>query len=138
MTGEKRRRGRRERHGRCAVNAPDSTRVRASGVVRGRQRDEAVEAESTRPFTAPNRACGTDPHDGPAAHRTRASVSALDGGWAASVPDWSTALEAEVMIGDIEGVTLTIRTAAGAAEHAGEHDVAEVLWLSVPARRGVW
>ena len=72
-----------------------------------------------------------------AAHRTRASVSALDGGWAASVPDWSTALEAEVMIGDIEGVTLTIRTAAGAAEHAGEHDVAEVLWLSVPARRGV-
>jgi predicted ATPase/DNA-binding winged helix-turn-helix (wHTH) protein len=72
-----------------------------------------------------------------AAHRTRASVSALDRGWAASVPDWSKALEAEVMIGDIEGVTLTIRTAAGAAELAGEHDIAQALWLSVPARRGV-
>ncbi|MGI9612054.1 MAG: winged helix-turn-helix domain-containing protein [Acidimicrobiales bacterium] len=72
-----------------------------------------------------------------AAHRVVASVTVLTDGWAASRQSWSRALENEIMVGDVEGMTLTLRTAAAAAHGAGEAKVAERLWGCVPPRRGV-
>ncbi len=72
-----------------------------------------------------------------AAHRVMASVTVLTTGWEGSRQSWSRALESEIMTGDIEGVTLTIRTAAGAAYRSEEYETAEALWACVPPRRGV-
>jgi len=54
----------------------------------------------------------------------------------AAAPVWRQALDAVIEAGDVEGVALVLRTAAGAAERSGESDIAERLWRTIPARRG--
>ena len=39
-------------------------------------------------------------------------------------------------VGDVEGVAVTLRAAAGAALHVGDDDLARRIWATVPPRRG--
>lgn len=72
-----------------------------------------------------------------AAHRAAASVTVFIDGWEAARDSWSLALESEISVSDLEGIALTVRSAAAAAHVAGQSEVAEALWTSVLQRRGV-
>ena len=71
-----------------------------------------------------------------AAHRMLASVLVLQEGWSAGAPHFRTAFDHTLATGDIEGVVVTLRGAAGAAEHLGRGVLAQRLWGVVPAGRG--
>jgi len=67
-----------------------------------------------------------------AAQRSLASVCSAERSWATCQGHFRLALESVVSAGDIEGITQTVRSAAIAAEHCGEHDAARELWRAVP------
>ena len=71
-----------------------------------------------------------------AAHRSMAGVLAMQEGWDRAAPHFRKSLEVTVSVGDIEGVAVTLRAAAGAALHTGDQDLARAIWATVPPRRG--
>jgi len=68
--------------------------------------------------------------------RLSAAVLTMRHDWDAAFALWSEAFDSVVSIGDIEGVALTLRSAAGAAEYARATEVAERLWDLVPGDGG--
>ncbi|MGI9603624.1 MAG: winged helix-turn-helix domain-containing protein, partial [Acidimicrobiales bacterium] len=71
-----------------------------------------------------------------ASHRILALVLALQDDWEAAAPHLRTALDATLASGDLEGVVVTARAAAGAAAGTGRQELADALWAVVPAGRG--
>jgi len=71
-----------------------------------------------------------------AALRLQAGVTSVCQGWDAAAPTWRAALDDVVAVGDREGIILTIRTAATAADFTGENDLAAQLWSAASGRRG--
>ncbi len=71
------------------------------------------------------------------AHRSMAAVVAADEGWTAAVPHFRTALEATLSVGDVEGMAMVMRAAAGAAAHTGDTELAGRLWAAIPPVRGL-
>ena len=71
-----------------------------------------------------------------AAHRAAAAVSTLSDDWNHAARSWTAALDQVVAVGDIGGITLTLRDAASAAEFAGQGDIAQRLWQTVPPQKG--
>ncbi|MEM9563886.1 MAG: winged helix-turn-helix domain-containing protein [Actinomycetota bacterium] len=69
------------------------------------------------------------------AHRTMGAVLALDDGWAAAAPHFRSAVDVTVSVGDLEGAAITLRSAAAAARHGGDHELAVRLWALVPPLR---
>ncbi|MGI9595117.1 MAG: ATP-binding protein, partial [Acidimicrobiales bacterium] len=70
------------------------------------------------------------------AHRSMAGVVAASEGWTAARPHFRTALEATLSVGDVEGMAMVMRAAAGAASHVGNDDLARQLWSAIPPVRG--
>jgi len=70
------------------------------------------------------------------AQRALGFVCSAEDRWDAALVHFRAALESVVSVGDIEGVTLTVRSAAISAQRCGEHEVARRLWCSVPTRYG--
>lgn len=70
------------------------------------------------------------------AQRALGSICSAERRWDAALVHFRAALESVVGAGDIEGITLTVRSAAVAAEHCGEHESARELWRAVPTRNG--
>ena len=68
------------------------------------------------------------------AQRTLGFVCAAEDNWEATVAHFRAALESVVAIGDIEGITVTVRSAAICAQRCGRPDVARRLWNAVPTR----
>ena len=68
------------------------------------------------------------------AQRTLGFVCTAEENWAAAVAHFRAALESVVAIGDIEGITVTVRSAAVCAHHCDRNDVARTLWNAVPTR----
>jgi predicted ATPase/DNA-binding winged helix-turn-helix (wHTH) protein len=66
------------------------------------------------------------------AQRVLGFVCTAEGRWDAALGHFRSALESVVAAGDIEGVTVTVRSAAICAQHCGEHQLAGELWNSVP------
>jgi predicted ATPase/DNA-binding winged helix-turn-helix (wHTH) protein len=66
--------------------------------------------------------------------RTLGFVCAAEENWDASAAHFRAALESVVAIGDIEGITVTVRSAAICAQRSGRPDVARRLWHAVPTR----
>jgi predicted ATPase/DNA-binding winged helix-turn-helix (wHTH) protein len=98
----------------------------------GRIAAARVEAERAAVFAE----SATSPWPTASAQRALASVCSAERNWQAALVYFRAALESVVSIGDIEGITLTVRSAAVAAEHCGEHDSARELWTAVPTRNG--
>jgi predicted ATPase/DNA-binding winged helix-turn-helix (wHTH) protein len=71
-----------------------------------------------------------------AGHRCRAMVLTITDGWDPASAHWRRAVEHIVSVGDIEGLTLTIRMAAAAAAVCGLHGLADELWSVVPPGQG--
>jgi predicted ATPase/DNA-binding winged helix-turn-helix (wHTH) protein len=71
-----------------------------------------------------------------AGHRAMAMVLAVADGWEPSVEHWRQALVHTVTVGDVEGVTLTIRLAAAAAAANGLDALGAELWAVAPAGQG--
>lgn len=69
-----------------------------------------------------------------AAQRALGFVCAAEQRWEAARGHFRSSLESVVCSGDIEGVTLTVRSAAICAQHCGEHRIARELWNSAPTR----
>lgn len=99
--------------------------LRAGDVPAGR-----VAAERALVFAART----PSPWPTASAHRVLGFVCAAEGSWEAAREHFSVALESVVSIGDIEGVTMTVRSAAVCAQHCGMNDTANELWGSVPSR----
>ena len=72
-----------------------------------------------------------------AAHRSMAGVVAMQEGWSSAAPHFRKSLEVTVSVGDVEGVAVTLRAAAGAALHVGDVALAHDIWATVPPRRGL-
>lgn len=70
------------------------------------------------------------------AQRALGFVCTAEDRWADALVHFRVALESVVGVGDVEGVTLTARSAALCAQHCGEQEVARKLWGSVPTRYG--
>jgi DNA-binding winged helix-turn-helix (wHTH) protein len=70
------------------------------------------------------------------AHRCVASIRVIEHGWDAGAPHFREALEATLSVGDIDGIAMVLRAAAGAARLAGQHERAARLWSTIPARPG--
>lgn len=70
-----------------------------------------------------------------AAHRAMGGVLAVQSGWAEAAPHFRAAVEQTLAIGDIEGIAVSLRAAAGAARFVGDHDLARALWNAVPPVR---
>lgn len=68
------------------------------------------------------------------AQRALGFVCAAEGGWDVALDHFRAALESVVSSGDVEGVTMTVRSAAICAQHCGKHGAARELWGSVPTR----
>lgn len=92
----------------------------------------AARVAAERAMTFADRAAS--PWPTAAAHRSLAYVTATEGQWNVALGHFRSALESVVSTGDIEGVTLTVRSAAICAEHCGEQRMARELWDSVPTR----
>lgn len=69
-----------------------------------------------------------------AAQRALGFVCTAERHWDMARHHFGSALESAVSSGDIEGVTLTLRSAAICAEQFGEKLAAKTLWNSVPTR----
>ncbi|MDX2378197.1 MAG: winged helix-turn-helix domain-containing protein [Acidimicrobiia bacterium] len=69
-----------------------------------------------------------------ASQRTLGFVCAAEEQWDESASHLRAALESVVAIGDIEGITVTVRSAAICAQRCGRPDVARRLWHAVPTR----
>jgi DNA-binding winged helix-turn-helix (wHTH) protein len=69
-----------------------------------------------------------------AAQRTLGYVCAAEVDWDAAVAHFRAALESVLSIGDIEGITVTVRAAAICAQRCGRPDIARRLWHAVPTR----
>jgi len=68
--------------------------------------------------------------------RVTAAVMTMRHDWDAAFTRWREAFDSVVSVGDVEGVALTLRSAAGAAEFAREGDVATALWELAPSEGG--
>ena len=68
------------------------------------------------------------------AQRALGFVSAAEGRWDKAAEHFRSALESVVSSGDIEGVTVTVRSAAVCGHHCDEDQRARQLWNSVPTR----
>ena len=66
-----------------------------------------------------------------------AGVVAMQDGWGPAAPHFRKSLEVTVSVGDVEGVAVTLRAAAGAALHVGDLQLAHDIWATVPPRRGL-
>lgn len=71
------------------------------------------------------------------AHRTMASVLAMEADWNAARDHFLRAFNCTVAIGDVEGTAMVLRAAAGAALHLGEEELAHQLWATIPPVRGL-
>jgi predicted ATPase/DNA-binding winged helix-turn-helix (wHTH) protein len=71
-----------------------------------------------------------------AGHRCKAMVLTITDGWEPAVGHWRRAVEHLVSVGDIEGLTLTMRFAASAAAVCGLDQLADELWSVAPAGQG--
>ncbi len=71
------------------------------------------------------------------AYRSLALQSALDSSWEVASEHFRRALDTAAHIGDVDSTTIVLRSAAGAAAHLGEADVAAELSRITPPGRGV-
>lgn len=71
-----------------------------------------------------------------AALRINAAVLTIRRQWPDAFAAWGTAFESVVSVGDIEGVALTLRSAAAAADYVGERELADGLWALAQPGRG--
>lgn len=71
------------------------------------------------------------------AHRMMGSVSVMADGWEAAVPHFRRALDSTVSVGDVEGMAMVLRAAAGGARYVGNDDLARQLWSTIPPVRGL-
>lgn len=76
----------------------------------------------------------SSPWPAAAAQRTLGFVCTAEENWDAACAHFRAALESVVAIGDIEGITVTVRSAAICAQRCGRPDVARRLWHAVPTR----
>lgn len=68
--------------------------------------------------------------------RLTAAVLTMRHDWEASFIRWAEAFDGVVGVGDIEGIVLTLRSAAGAAEYAREPELADRIWALTPSVGG--
>lgn len=66
--------------------------------------------------------------------RTLGFVCVAEGDWNSALEHFRLAFESVVGSGDVEGVTVTVRSIAICAQHFGKHHIARSLWGSVPTR----
>ncbi|MEO1058497.1 MAG: winged helix-turn-helix domain-containing protein [Actinomycetota bacterium] len=96
---------------------------RIDDAARSVERNELVSERSPLPWSRS------------AAARARAILESHRAPWPVAASAWRRSLDLLVGWGDIEGVAVTIRTAAAAAERGGEHGAADQLWLARPIGR---
>ena len=100
------------------------------------RRGEIAEARIAAERAAVFAERSTSPWATASAQRALAFVCTAEGSWSAALGHFRNALESVVSIGDIEGVTLTARSAAICAQHCGQPTLARQLWSAVPTRHG--
>lgn len=71
------------------------------------------------------------------AHRVAGATAAIAHGWEHAAVHFRTAVETTVAGGDMEGMAMALRAAAGAATHVGDHDRAARLWATIPRTQGI-
>jgi predicted ATPase/DNA-binding winged helix-turn-helix (wHTH) protein len=72
-----------------------------------------------------------------AAHLNMAQMLASSRRIPEALPHFHEAMNACILMGDLDGLAIVLRTAAGAALHNGDSAMAEQLWATVPALPGV-
>ncbi len=97
---------------------------------RGEIRDARSEAERALTFAVR----ATSPWPTMAAERALGFVCAAEQDWDAARDHFRSSLDSVIGSGDIEGVTVTMRSAAVCAHHCGREAIAGKLWSSVPTR----
>ena len=70
------------------------------------------------------------------AHRARGAVQAWTGDLPAAATSYLAGLEAADAVGDLEGIAMLLTSAAGAAAHAGQDQLAGDLWRAIPPAQG--
>ena len=70
------------------------------------------------------------------AHRVMGSVVAAVEGWEPAAPHFRLAVDTALTTGDLEGVAMALRAAAGAAHHLGDDELAAALWATIPPLPG--
>ncbi len=96
---------------------------RIDDAARAVERNELVSERSPLPWSRS------------AAARARAILESHRAPWPVAAAAWRRSLDMLVGWGDIEGVAVTIRTAAAAAQRCGEPKAADQLWLARPVGR---
>jgi DNA-binding winged helix-turn-helix (wHTH) protein len=71
------------------------------------------------------------------AHRVAGATAAIVDGWEAALPHFRDSVETAVAGGDMEGMAMTLRAAAGAAKHLADDDRATELWATIPLTQGI-
>lgn len=71
------------------------------------------------------------------AHRVAGGTAAIVEGWEAASAHFREALETAVAGGDMEGMAMVLRAAAGAAKYLGDDERASLLWATIPSTQGI-
>lgn len=71
------------------------------------------------------------------ANRIAGATAAIADGWQAAVPHFRTSVDTTVAGGDMEGMAMALRSAAGAARSLGDDDRAARLWATIPRTQGI-
>ncbi|MDW3218427.1 MAG: winged helix-turn-helix domain-containing protein [Acidimicrobiales bacterium] len=71
------------------------------------------------------------------AARIAGSVAAVAHGWDRALPFFRQSLDVTVAGGDMEGMAMTLRSAAGSAAFTGNTEVARSLWSTIPLTQGI-
>ncbi len=95
---------------------------------------EVASARAAADAALPFASRSTSPWATASTQRSLGFVATAEGRWDVAVEHFRLALDSVVGIGDIEGVTTTVRSAAICAQHCGQDAVAKQLWASVPTR----